>query len=150
MYPYGAITVGEKGEQLADLRAMASDVIAFTDDGKGVALSLIHIYFMHGGAQETKRRAGTENVAGIVGFGKAAEMAHANLEHHRAHCSELRDYLRKEIEEKISGIQVNGPRDHRHPGNLNVCFDYIEGESILPVSYTHLHGLHGIGAGQGL
>ena len=41
---------------------------------------------MHGGAQETKRRAGTENVAGIVGFGKAAEMAHANLEHHRAHC----------------------------------------------------------------
>ena len=58
-------------------------------------------------------------------------MAHANLEHHRAHCSELRDYLRKEIEEKISGIQVNGPRDHRHPGNLNVCFDYIEGESIL-------------------
>ena len=87
--------------------------------------------FMHGGAQETKRRAGTENVAGIVGFGKAAEMAHANLEHHRAHCSELRDYLRKEIEEKISGIQVNGPRDHRHPGNLNVCFDYIEGESIL-------------------
>ena len=87
--------------------------------------------FMHGGAQETKRRAGTENVAGIVGFGKAAEMAQANLEHHRAHCSELRDYLRKEIEEKISGIQVNGPRDHRHPGNLNVCFDYIEGESIL-------------------
>ena len=87
--------------------------------------------FMHGGAQETKRSAGTENVAGIVGFGKAAEMAHANLEHHRAHCSELRDYLRKEIEEKISGIQVNGPRDHRHPGNLNVCFDYIEGESIL-------------------
>ena len=87
--------------------------------------------FMHGGAQETKRRAGTENVAGIVGFGKAAELAHANLEHHRAHCSELRDYLRKEIEEKISGIQVNGPRDHRHPGNLNVCFDYIEGESIL-------------------
>ena len=86
---------------------------------------------MHGGAQETKRRAGTENVGGIVGFGKAAELAKANLEHHRAHCSELRDYLRKEIEDKISGIQVNGPRDHRHPGNLNVCFDYIEGESIL-------------------
>ncbi len=87
--------------------------------------------FMHGGAQETKRRAGTENVGGIVGFGKAAELAKENLQQHRAHCSELRDYLRKEIEEKITDIQVNGPREHRHPGNLNVCFDYIEGESIL-------------------
>ena len=87
--------------------------------------------FMHGGAQETKRRAGTENVAGIVGFGRAAELAGVNLEHHREHCSKLRDYLREQIEENITGIQINGPREHRHPGNLNVCFDYIEGESIL-------------------
>lgn len=87
--------------------------------------------FMHGGAQETKRRAGTENVAGIVGFGRAAELAGVNLEHHRENCSKLRDYLREQIEENITGIQINGPREHRHPGNLNVCFDYIEGESIL-------------------
>lgn len=88
--------------------------------------------FMHGGAQESKKRAGTENVAGIVGFGKAAQLAKENLTHHISTCSSLRDYFWSEIEKNITGVQLNGPKDgRRHPGNLNVSFDYIEGEAIL-------------------
>ena len=87
--------------------------------------------FMHGGAQETKRRAGTENMAGIAGFGKAAELAAANLAQHIEHSTRLRNYFWEQIEANISGVTLNGPREKRHPGNLNVSFDYIEGESIL-------------------
>lgn len=87
--------------------------------------------FMHGGAQETKRRAGTENLAGIAGFGKAAELAAANLEQHIEHSTKLRNYFWERIEANISGVTLNGSREKRHPGNLNVSFDYIEGESIL-------------------
>ena len=89
--------------------------------------------FIHGGAQEKGKRAGTENLAGIVGFGAAAELAEQNLEHHRKHCSELRDYLMDRITAEIPDVIVNGPSDHskRHPGTLNVTFAKIEGESIL-------------------
>ena len=87
--------------------------------------------FMHGGAQETKRRAGTENLAGIAGFGKAAELAATNLEQHIEHSTKLRNYFWEQIEANISGVTLNGSREKRHPGNLNVSFDYIEGESIL-------------------
>lgn len=87
--------------------------------------------FMHGGAQESKKRAGTENTAGIVGFGKAAEMAMEGLSEHIRHSTDLRNYFWEKIESNISGVQLNGPRDKRHPGNLNISFDYIEGEAIL-------------------
>ena len=89
--------------------------------------------FVHGGGQEKKKRAGTENTAGIVGFGKAAELAKKNLAEHAAHSSQLREYLWKSIESNIPDVLLNGPKDftRRHPGNLNVAFSYIEGESIL-------------------
>lgn len=87
--------------------------------------------FMHGGAQESKKRAGTENVAGIVGFGKAAQLAKDNLNTHIAHSTKMRDYMWKKINENIAGVQLNGSEEKRHPGNLNVSFDYIEGEAIL-------------------
>ncbi|MBQ3465997.1 MAG: cysteine desulfurase NifS [Firmicutes bacterium] len=89
--------------------------------------------FMHGGAQENKKRAGTENTAGIVGFGKAAEIACRDLDEHRAHSSELREYLWEQISDRIPEIKLNGPADfsRRHPGNLNVSFSYVEGESVL-------------------
>ena len=89
--------------------------------------------FIHGGAQEGGRRAGTENLAGIVGFGKAAEVAEKNIDWHIKHCSELRDSLLDRITAEIPAVIVNGPHDHslRHPGNANVTFRYIEGESIL-------------------
>ncbi len=87
--------------------------------------------FIHGGAQENGKRAGTENLAGIVGFGKAAELAHENLDKHIAHCSELRDYLISRVTDEIDDVVVNGSLEHRHPGNANITFKYIEGESIL-------------------
>ena len=87
--------------------------------------------FIHGGAQEMGKRAGTENVPGIVGFGKAAELAKANFDAHVAHASELRDYLAERITKEIPHVYVNGTMEERHPGNLNITFEYIEGESIL-------------------
>ena len=87
--------------------------------------------YMHGGAQEAKKRAGTENMAGIVGFGKAAQLAMENLDSHIAHCTALRDKLWAKISEAVPDVQLNGSKDKRHPGNLNVSFDYIEGEAIL-------------------
>ena len=70
---------------------------------------------------------------GIVGFGKAAEMARVNLDEHIAHSRELRQYMWDQICEKIDHVRLNGPADFskRHPANLNVSFSYIEGESIL-------------------
>lgn len=87
--------------------------------------------YLHGGAQENKRRAGTENLAGIVGFGKAAELARINLAEHIRHSSELRDYLIKQVQENIDHVYVNGTMEHRHPGNANLTFEFIEGEAML-------------------
>ena len=86
---------------------------------------------INGGHQEMGKRAGTENVAGIVGFGKAAELAKDNMNSHVTHCLELRNYLADEIYEKIFHSKVNGTMLYRLPGNLSVSFSYIEGESIL-------------------
>ena len=88
---------------------------------------------IHGGAQEKKKRAGTENSAAIVGFGKAAEMAGQMLEEHRNHSDHLRRLLWDKIQERITDVYLNGTSDFtkRHPGNLNVSFSFIEGESIL-------------------
>lgn len=87
--------------------------------------------YLHGGAQESGHRASTENLAGIVGFGKAAELAEKNLESHIKNCSSLRNYLIEQIQKNIPDTIVNGTMEHRHPGNANITFEYIEGESIL-------------------
>lgn len=87
--------------------------------------------YLHGGAQESKHRAGTENVPGIVGFGKAAEMAKEHFEEHVQHSSSLRDYFVERVLAEIPHTYLNGSREHRHPGNANITFEYIEGESIL-------------------
>jgi cysteine desulfurase len=86
---------------------------------------------IHGGAQERKKRAGTENTAEIVAFGKAAEMAAEHLEENANHMKELRDLLIKGIMDNIPQVRLNGHPEKRLPGNANFCFDYIEGESIL-------------------
>lgn len=87
--------------------------------------------FMHGGAQERKRRAGTENVPGIVGFGKAAKLAIPSMEERARHESELRDYLMDRIMEEIPYTRINGDRNNRLPNNANFAFQFIEGESLL-------------------
>ena len=87
--------------------------------------------FMHGGAQENKKRAGTENLTGIVGFGKAAELAELNLENHIAKVTKLRNYFIDQVFEKIDDVFLNGSREFRHPGNVNITFEFIEGEAML-------------------
>ena len=94
---------------------------------KGVRLDTL----IHGGAQERGQRAGTENLPGIVGLGKAIELATQNLEANAAKISALRDRLLDGILAAIPDVRVNGSRTHRLPNNLNISVRYIEGESML-------------------
>lgn len=87
--------------------------------------------FIHGGAQEHRRRAGTHNVPGIVGMGKAAELAKANMDNNIKSISELRDYLIKRVLDEIPYTRLNGHETNRLPNNANFCFRFIEGESML-------------------
>ncbi len=87
--------------------------------------------FMRGGGQERERRAGTENVPGIVGFGKAAEIARREMGEEVEHLIELRDGLVKELYQRIDGIKLNGHPEKRLPNNINISVDYVEGESML-------------------
>ncbi len=84
-----------------------------------------------GGGQERNRRAGTENVPGIVGMGKAIELAYENLEEKNTKIIKLRDRLIKGIFDNIDYVRLNGHPTNRLPGNVNICFEYIEGESLL-------------------
>ena len=86
---------------------------------------------MFGGGQESRKRPGTENLTGIVGFGKAAEIAKNNLTAQIAKITELREYFIDKVMSEINEVYLNGHRQFRHPGNANLRFDYIEGESIL-------------------
>ena len=87
--------------------------------------------FIHGGAQERNRRAGTENVPGIVGFGAAAARAMRLMEEKGQKERELRDYLIQSIEKQVPYCRLNGHREKRLPGNVNFSFQFIEGESLL-------------------
>lgn len=87
--------------------------------------------FVHGGHQERNKRAGTENVPAIVGFAKALELATINMEAHYEKLSNLRDRALKGITERIPYIRVNGSMENRLPGNLNISFTFVEGESVL-------------------
>jgi cysteine desulfurase len=86
---------------------------------------------IHGGAQERKRRAGTENIAGIVGLGKAIELATKDIPGHNAKIRTMRDRLIKSVLEQIPDSHLNGHPEKRLPGNFNVSFEFIEGESML-------------------
>ncbi len=116
-----------------DLMSMSSHKI-YGPKGEGalfIRKGLKISNYLHGGAQESGRRAGTENLTDIVGIGKAAELAKTNFEEHVKHCSSLRDYLVDRILKEIPDTILNGTMNGRHPGNANITFKYIEGESIL-------------------
>lgn len=87
--------------------------------------------FVHGGAQERKRRAGTENVPGIVGYGVAAEMAAVSMEERTKKECEMRDYLIGRILNEVPYCRLNGDPVKRLPNNTNISFQFIEGESLL-------------------
>ncbi len=94
---------------------------------KGVKIDPV----LHGGAQENNRRAGTENVPGIVGTGKAVELACRDLDKRIDKLTRLRERLIDGIMSTIPHTILNGHRQRRLPGNVNMCFEYIEGESLL-------------------
>lgn len=87
--------------------------------------------FIHGGAQERRRRAGTSNVPGIVGFGKAAQLAGQSMEERSEKEIALREHLIKRVLEEIPYSRLNGDKTNRLPNNANFCFRFIEGESML-------------------
>jgi cysteine desulfurase len=101
--------------------------IGFLYIRKGVKIESLQ----QGGSQERKLRAGTENVPGIVGLGKATQLAKLQMTERIAHVQGLRDKLIKGIQETITDIKLNGHPDKRLPGNVNISFLYIEGESLL-------------------
>jgi len=92
-----------------------------------------------GGIQESGRRAGTENVPAIAGFGKACEIAAAEMDKNIKNISNLRDNLIKGIKDKIKNVKLNGHLTKRTPGNVHISFEFIEGESIL--LFLNLEGI---------
>ena len=87
--------------------------------------------FIHGGAQERRRRAGTENVPGIVGFGKAVQLAMDEMEERTKKEVEMREYLMEKVLREVPFTRINGSRNSRLPNNINFAFQFIEGESLL-------------------
>jgi cysteine desulfurase len=87
--------------------------------------------FLLGGHQEHGRRGGTENVAGIVGMGKAAELAGSRIEEENTRVSALRDRLENALVQRIPNAFINGDRDHRLPNTSSIAFEFVEGEAIL-------------------
>lgn len=94
-------------------------------DGVGI------LPYMHGGQQERNHRAGTENVPGIVGMGKAAELSYSKLNENQKKVSGLRDYMIHRIENEIPYCHRNGPRMNRLANNVNFSFQFVEGEALV-------------------
>jgi cysteine desulfurase len=128
------------GHALIDVKAMNIDLLTITAHKiygpkgtgalyikKGIRLKP----FIHGGGQERGRRAGTENVPAIVGFGKAAELIIEEMQEESARLLYLRDKLVDGVLDAVPNVWLNGDRNYRLPGNANLSFKYIEGESIL-------------------
>ena len=106
--------------------------------------------FLHGGEQERGRRAGTENVAGIVGFAHAAASSIDRMAQRIAQESAVRDHLIKRLLDEIPYTSLNGDPTHRLPNNVNVCFKYIEGETLLLLlSEKHIYASAGSACASG-
>lgn len=128
------------GHVAIDVKAMNIDLLSLSahklHGPKGVGVlyirkGIVVPPLLHGGAQERRKRAGTENVAGIVGLGKAIEIACSDIEGTAKRMCYLRDKLINGIEASIPEVKLNGHRTERLPGNVNFSIKYIEGESIL-------------------
>ena len=128
------------GSVKIDVKAMQIDMLSMSGHKfhapKGIGVLYIRKgvrlqQFMNGGAQERNRRAGTENLASIVGIGKAIELATADIDAHNAQLSAIRDHMIGRILKEIPYTRLNGHPTTRLPGNVNVCFRFIEGESLL-------------------
>jgi cysteine desulfurase len=129
---FGHIPIDVEKENIDMLSASAHKI----HGPKGVGLLYIKnsvklTPMIHGGPHERKKRAGTLNVPGIVGFGKAAELSKASMSEKNAKIKEMRDYLIDRILREIPYSRLNGDQKRRLPGNVNISFRFIEGESML-------------------
>ena len=138
--PFHTDAVQAVGAIPVDVKALNVDLLSLSahkfNGPKGIGALYIRkglriSPFVFGGAQERKMRAGTENLASIVGLGKAIELAAAELEEHGRHLSALRDKLINGVFQSIPDVRLNGHPTNRLPNNFNMCFRYIEGESLL-------------------
>jgi len=123
-----------------DLKRVAVDMLSLSGHKlhgpKGVGALYVrkgtkYSPFLIGGHQEKGRRGGTENVASIIGLGKASELAAANLSDERIGVKRLRDKLETELVNRIPNAIVNGDRENRLPNTTSIAFEYVEGEAIL-------------------
>ncbi|MDR1600122.1 MAG: cysteine desulfurase NifS [Oscillospiraceae bacterium] len=143
-HEYGALfhtdAVQAVGSIPVDVKALGVDMLSLSahkfHGPKGIGALFIKKgtrvdTFMHGGAQERGRRAGTENVPYIVGMGEAIGLAAARLEENSKRVRGMRDRLIDGLLDRIPEIRVNGDREQRLPGNVNVSIRYVEGESLL-------------------
>ena len=129
---YGKLPLSVEDGNIAMLSASAHKIggpkgVGFLYVRRDVRLSS----FMHGGAQEKRRRAGTENVPGIVGFAKAAELTFASREETEQRERALRDYFMERVLREIPYARVTGSVKHRLAGHVSFCFQFIEGETVL-------------------
>ncbi len=138
--PFHVDGVQTFGKVPVDLDAFGIDLLSFSSHKiygpKGVAGLYIHkgtkmVSVQHGGDHERRRRAGTENVAGIVGFGKAVEIRARDMAEEAVRVTALRDRLWKGISARVPEVRLNGHPTERLPGTCNMCFRHVESESIV-------------------
>ncbi|MBU0999631.1 cysteine desulfurase NifS, partial [Patescibacteria group bacterium] len=128
------------GKLLIDLKYVNADMLSLSGHKlhgpKGIGALYVRkgtkfSPFLIGGHQESGRRGGTENVASIIGLGKASELAAADLEEKSARVKRLRDKLENELIKRIPSAFINGNKEKRLPNTSSIAFEYVEGESIL-------------------
>jgi cysteine desulfurase len=138
--PFHMDAVQTFGKVPIDLDAFNIDMLSFSGHKiygpKGVAGLYIRkgtkmVSIQHGGEHERRRRAGTENVAGIVGFGKAVEIRGRDMAEEAQRLTALRDRLWQGLERRVPEVRLNGHPTQRVPGTCNVCFRHVESESIV-------------------
>jgi cysteine desulfurase len=128
------------GQTKVDVNELNVDLLSLSGTSLGAPKGTGALYFkkkvrlmplIHGGIQENGRRAGTENVPGIVGLGKAAELAQKELPEKETHLRKLRDLLIKGISERVEKFEFTGHPNNRLPGHASFCFEAIEGEALI-------------------
>jgi cysteine desulfurase len=138
--PLHVDAVQSVGKIPVDVKAMSIDLLSLSAHKiygpKGVGALYVRrgtrmVPLMHGGHHERNRRAGTENVPGIVGLGKAAEIAQRDMAQDFVHVRTLRDALHDKIVERVERVHLNGHPTERLPGTLNLSFEAVEGESMI-------------------
>lgn len=151
--PFHTDAVQAIGQERIDVKDLDVDMLSLSGHKiygpKGIGVLYIRrgvrlCPLMHGGAQERGRRGGTENVPGIVGLAKALELAYADLDNKNKKVKEIRDYIIDSILKEIPYARLNGHREKRLPNNVNISFEFVEGESLLL-----LLDMNGIAASSG-